>query len=280
MIAPLRPFVLLLFLIGPSFPALATSPRGIGFDHFTATGPNDVLGRGISDLMVTDLVPMLQSPDNKDCNLHVVELKRRAEILKELELQKSPHFDQSKRVVPNFIETTYRVTGHAETTGSGISWTVNVTDTKTGEIVSSHKGSSSNNPDELIEKLKQALQEFVEKLCPRAYHLKTSTGPYFQIETEFCGIDKPFNVRPKGEFAGVAMVFTPQSVSSGTFTQGGKAYGAQWTGGGTYTIDWKGDSGRFVARDSYTAKAGAGKSNNPNDQMTGTVTRLRKACAR
>jgi len=278
---PRHLFAAVSLLMALCWPALATTPRGIGFDHFTATGPNDVTGRGISDMMVTDMVEMLQRPETKDCNLHVVEIKRRADILKELELQKSPFFDPSTRVIPNFIETTYRVTGHTVTTESGMNWTVTVTDTRSGATVATHSGSSgSENTDQLIDALKKGLEEIIEKLCPRVYRMKVSTGPYFQIETEFCGLDRPFKVAPKGGFAGVAVVFTPQSKTNGTFSQGGRAFGAQWSGGGSYTIAWNGDVGRFVAKDSYTAQAGAGTSKTPNDQMTGTVTRLKQSCPR
>ena len=121
--------------------------------------------------------------------------------------------------------------------------------------------------------------QLVDHLCPRVHHLKAYTGPHFHIEARVCGFDKPFKVSAKGAFSGVALDFKPSSNSGGTFTQSGQAFRASWKGGGPYTVNWTGDTGRFTAQDSYTAENQAGRSRN-DDKMTGTVTRLAQRCKR
>lgn len=277
--APLHRLAFLLILIGFSWSAAATTPTGLGIDYFTSDGQRSGLGTGLSGMADTLLSDLLGSPTYKDCKVDHVEVKRTVERQRELELSKTPLVDPQSRVTDRTIPLGHRITGSVVEGVDGGSWNINLVNAQTGETVASVTGSGTGL-QQMESALRENLRTLLEKLCPRAYHLKASAGPYFQIETEFCGIDKPFNIRPKGKFAGLAMVFTPGSVSAGSFTQSGKAYGAQWDGGGTYTIDWRGDSGRFVARDSYTVKAGAGQSNNPNDQITGIVTRLKKSCAR
>jgi hypothetical protein len=103
------------------------------------------------------------------------------------------------------------------------------------------------------------------------YRVQLSTGPYFVIDEKVCDIENPFSLRPKGEFAGVLVTFTPNGREGGSFSQSGKAYGVQWDGGGPYTISWEGGVGRFRGADRYTVTAPMAK-NNENDVMTGTFT--------
>jgi len=265
----------MLFLLG--WPALAASPMGIGFQRFTATGPHDVLGRGVSDMLDTDMVPLLEAEANKECNLVVREVKRMDEVLKELELQKSRYFDQSKRVIPNFIELRYSGTGHVVTTQNSMEINIKITDTRTGKVAASFEATLDPETQDILKTIDEAVKSILEQLCPRVHRLNLSVGPHFVIDSEVCDITKPFQVRPKGGFSGVQVSFSPKSREIGTFTEAGKAYGAQWNGKGDYTIAWSDDSGRFVASNPNTAQV-AGKRVQNNDSMTGTVTRLARRC--
>lgn len=258
-------------------PALATSPMGIGFQRFTATGPNDVLGRGVSDMLDTDMVTLLNEEANKKCNLVVREVKRMDDILKELELQKSPYFDQSTRVIPNFVELRYSANGHVVTTDASMKIDIKITDTRSNQVAATFQATLDPESDDILKTIDQAVKSILDQLCPRAHRLNLSVGPYFVIDSEVCDIGKPFQVRPKGEFGGVQVRFTPRSKDAGSFTESGRAYGATWNGSGSYTIQWNGDSGQFRASNPNTARAGAGRSRN-NDVMTGTVTKLARRC--
>ncbi len=261
-------------------PAKAASPTGLGIEYFLENGQKSSLGTGLSGMAETVLSEIINEPIYKDCPVRQVEVKRRADIQRELELGKVPGIvDPATRLNDRTIPLGHRITGSVIESAEGGSYSISLEDATSGAIIGTVTGGGKNIA-ELEASLRDTLRKLLDQLCPRIYHLKASTGPYFQIDTQVCGLDKPFQVRPKGEFAGVLMVFTPQSDSSGVFTQSGRAYGTRWTGGGTYTVTWNGDQGRLVARDGYVAKNQAGQSNNPNDQMTGTVTRLPKTCKR
>ncbi|KAF0226701.1 MAG: hypothetical protein FD175_2986 [Beijerinckiaceae bacterium] len=253
--------------------ASAASPRGLGFDNFTATGPLDHVGRGFSSMLETDAVPLLDSPEYKDCKLAVREVKKMGEVLKELELQKSPGFDQSKRISPNFIDLTYRVTGEITSTANSLDWTIKVTDTRTGEVVASKSGKTNWDSDDTLKQMQDVLKELVDKVCPKAYRLQAGAGE-FKLNGIVCDIEKPWDMRPAGGFSGVAVRFTPKSRDGGDFRQSGKAYGWQWNGGGPYSIRWNGDSGQFEARDQHTISAPipAGKQKR-DETLRGTLTR-------
>ena len=282
--APLLAVTALCALLMPAFcPPLpggvaeASSPMGIGFQRFTATGPKDALGRGVSDMLDTDMVHLLDEQQNRDCNLAVREVKRMADVQKELELQKSPQFDQSTRVRPNFIELRYSAAGHVTTTETSMSIDIKITDTRSGKQVASFEATLDPEKEDILQTIDKAAKSIIDQICPRVHKLKLSVGPYFVIDAEVCGIDKPFQVRPKGGFAGVLVKFAPASREAGSFTEGGRAHGAVWNGSGNYTIRWSGDIGAFRASNPNTARAAVVSTKN-DDVMTGTVTRLAKLC--
>lgn len=258
----------------------AASITGLGIENFLENGQRSGLGTGLSAMADTVLSGIMSDPLYKDCKVQQVEVKREAERQRELQLGQTPGLvDPATRVTDRTIPLGHRITGSVIESAEGGSYRLSLENAKTGEVIATVQGGGKDIA-ELEASLRETLRNLLDQLCPRVHVLKASTGPYFQIETEICGFDRPFQVRPKGEFRGVQMVFTPQSGTAGTFTQGGRAYGTLWTGGGTYTVTWNGDTGRFVARDSYVARNQAGQSNNPNDQMTGTVKRLPKTCTR
>jgi len=259
--------------------ANAASITGLGIENFFSNGQKSELGTGLSGMAETVLSEIINAPLYKDCPVKQVEVRRQAEIERELELGKVPGVvDPKSRLTDRTIPLGHRITGSVIESAEGGSFSLSLEDAKSGEIIGTVTGGGKNIA-ELEAALRDSLRKLVDRLCTRAYTLKASVGPHFQIESQICGLDKPFTVRPKGKFSGLTLVFTPQSDTNGTFTQSGKAYGAEWKGGGPYTITWNGDSGRFVAQDSYTTRSVAGGSQN-SDQMTGTVTRLAKSCSR
>lgn len=257
--------------------AHAVSTTGIGFPHFTAVGPQDSAGRGMSSMIETDAVDFVGRSEYRDCALAVVEVKRFADAMKELELQKSKNFDPATRVVPNFIERRFVVNGHAVTTDKALSIKMTLTDTRSGRVISTFEGSTELDIDKMIKLNQAALKQFVEAICRPAYRLQVSVGPHFQIDAQVCGIDQPFEARPKGKFAGVKVSFKPASDRAGSFTESGSAYGAQWSGSGAYTIAWNGDTGAFRSTNPNTAQV-AGHTVQNEDTMVGTVTKLPGRC--
>lgn len=66
-----------------------------------ATGELGVMNKGLADMLITDVVGTGGAGD--ECDVAVLEVEHRADVIKELELQKSPYFDPSTRVTRNFI---------------------------------------------------------------------------------------------------------------------------------------------------------------------------------
>ncbi len=260
-------------------PSLATSRSAIGVDYITTDGQRSELGTGLSGMADTILSQLLGDPANKECLVDQVEVRRTAERQRELELGRSAAVDPRARVTDRTIAPTHLITGSVLPGVDGGSFFINLVDARTSVIVDSVSGRGTGIAG-LESALRESLSELLEKLCPRVYHLKANTGPYFQIDSRVCGFDRPFRVNAKGAFSGVALEFKPSSRSAGSFTQGGRAFGTQWTGGGQYTVSWSGDSGAFSASDSYVARNEAGRAVTPNDRMTGTVTRLKQTCRR
>jgi hypothetical protein len=235
------------------------------------------MGRGLSDMLMTDLFEALQDPGVKDCNLVEVEVQKRDEILKELALQRRPEFDPASRVIPNFIAQRFRIDGAATTTETAIRIEYKLTDTKTGQVMGQHVVEFEPEQRDPIEVSREAARKLVDRICPPKHRLKLSVGPHFVIDSEVCDIEKPFQVRPKGGFRGVLVRFSPSSREAGTFAESGSAYNARWNGTGSYRISWTGASGQFVASNPNTASTAAGSSKN-NDTMTGWVTRMSTRC--
>jgi hypothetical protein len=183
-------FALLAPVFAPGFAgasaglAMAASPMGIGFQRFTATGPKDALGRGISDMLDTDMVNLLNEQGNRDCQLAVREVKRMDDVLKELELQKSPMFDQSKRVIPNFIELRYSAAGHVTTTETSMSIDIRITDTRSGKQVASFEATLDPEKEDILQTIDKAVKSILDQICPRMHKLNLSVGPHFVIDAE------------------------------------------------------------------------------------------------
>ena len=106
----------------------ANEPPAVAVKSFSATGPEMALGSGLADMIEVDLVQA-----EGDCKQTVVEWRRRAEVLRELELSKSPYFDPSTGPQPgHWIQPRIFVTGSVATTADSASWQIQLVDAATG----------------------------------------------------------------------------------------------------------------------------------------------------
>jgi TolB-like protein len=100
-------------------------------DFSGATGDWAVLNRGLTDMLITDLVPQTEK-----CKGAVVANSRdRKAIEGELNLQKSDAFDPATRVARDFIKPDVVVTGRLENAGGGLDVTLTLTDARSGEVI-------------------------------------------------------------------------------------------------------------------------------------------------
>jgi hypothetical protein len=125
-----------------------------------ATGELSVMNRGMADLLTTDV---LQTAGD-DCNVSLIEVMRRDDILKELELQKSPYFDQSTTVKRNFVLGDVEVRGTLKN-GPGdktLDYDVRLVD-KAGKEVGRLKGSIDTT--DIFKGEEKLAKELSDELC-------------------------------------------------------------------------------------------------------------------
>ncbi|MBJ7331594.1 MAG: hypothetical protein JHC95_16995 [Solirubrobacteraceae bacterium] len=137
----------------------------LGIPTFTGPPSGDLhyLAKGLSALTVTDLVGGYV---NTPCKLTVVEIERRAEVLKELEFQQSPYVDPSTRLTRNLILHDIEVRGTLTPVGSDGDFTVTMrlVETATGKEVGKVEKSVTSN-DQVFEQLEDASQALADELC-------------------------------------------------------------------------------------------------------------------
>ena len=94
------------------------------------TGELGAARRGINDYITTDLVSL----GGEKCDLAVIEVDRRADVIKELEFQQSPYVDPSTRVTRNFIISDVEVVGTVnDAPGDSAAIAIRVRDRQTGK---------------------------------------------------------------------------------------------------------------------------------------------------
>jgi hypothetical protein len=116
--------------VTPTAPAVAIR-------RFTATGPFPALGPGLSQMLHTGL-----SQGGPECAVRLVEWERRADIQRELDLQKSPLLDPASRVQKRWIDPQVFVEGSVQTRADGGgTWSIRLRDASTGQVLGGDEGS-------------------------------------------------------------------------------------------------------------------------------------------
>lgn len=125
------------------------------------TGDFSAVRRGLNDLVVADIVGDELKPD---CDIAVLEVDRRADILKELEFQQSEYVDPSTRVQRNFILGDVEITGRAtQIDANTIEVTYGMRDKRTGQDLGSVKGRAGG--DRFFEDLEDLSKKLGDELC-------------------------------------------------------------------------------------------------------------------
>lgn len=122
-----------------------------------------VMSKGMSDMLVTDIVPFLGTAE---CPGVVVERSRIQEVINEINLQQLPAFDRSTRVRPGrLIRDNATVSGTLVESGGNLTITATYTDHRPGHTRS--KTVSVQGPGESFFALEQLLAaKLREVICP------------------------------------------------------------------------------------------------------------------
>lgn len=165
----------------PMHAAAATWSGGpaVAVRYFDGSGPNSQMGKGLADMLVTDLVALTNNAGApyKDCNMAVVEWEKRGEVQKELDLQKSPYVDPATRVEKNWIDPQYFVEGNVATDANAIAWSLQVRDARTGSIVATDDGMAAG--DDVLKSSEGIARRLIQKLCRKGkdYSGRPIAGP-------------------------------------------------------------------------------------------------------
>lgn len=140
-----------------------------------ATGGLSVLNRGLPAMLITDLFGAGGARD--ECGVTVLEVEHRDDIVNELELQKSPYFDQSTRVTRNFIIGDVEVRGTLSN-GAGdesLAYDLRLIDKRSGSEVGRLTGSMTGDMFAAEQQLAKALNEELCKLSD-VYEVKLNVS--------------------------------------------------------------------------------------------------------
>lgn len=166
-----------ILLAAPTGAVEYTDGPAVAVREFETASRDDPMGKGLADLIVVDLVNLTQNDDSKylDCKMAVVEWRRRDEVLKEIELSQRPEFDPATRIENRLIDPRYFVEGKVTTAADSqtTSWSLQVRDARTGQIVAIDKGQTDKPLDvslEIADRLACSLcrrgRDYTGKLLP------------------------------------------------------------------------------------------------------------------
>lgn len=215
----------------------------IGVAYFSANGSVEVYGKGLAQMLDTDLVQQVGS-DGKfaSCGAVVIEVHHRDEILKELELSKSPYVDPATRLTQGrLLDATYMIEGSVQPDGAdGMSWQIQMREVATGRIVA--RDSASIKLDKLVDASGQIVERLLNQIC-KSYRLSGNAGP-MAVTGTICSLAKPFTTKGGGGGMTIEFTYTPSTTGGGKVSYTGGGGGVKMVGGGTYTVtaDEKGGS--------------------------------------
>lgn len=213
---------------------------GHGSVEFEAIGP------GIGDLMLVDLMDLVEKdPRFQGCDIAFLEWRRRADVLKEIELQNSGLVDQNSvaaRDIPP--EPTSLIEGSVTLDGSMVTWSFAMTDRATGTKLATSTGTLPD--DQIWDISRKVAADMLTSACPKkepkklAFAVKAKIDDLL-ISTVVCDASGPFQIVSEENGAQATISFVPASPTTGSYTYAGHVAAAEASGNGTYVLDLRED---------------------------------------
>ena len=146
--------------------AAATQTAPVGVRAFTGTGPNPQLGRGLAEMLSSELT----NTSSGDCEAQQVEVMRRSDILRELALANSGLVAPGSRIpAGNLIDPAYYIQGTVDTTATTTSWSLEIVDASTGKAVGGDSGTA--NGADIFDAPAEIAQRLLDQLCGGDYQV-------------------------------------------------------------------------------------------------------------
>lgn len=147
----------------------AAQSAAIGIAPFTATGPNPQLGKGLADMLIT----AMSGARSGDCDALVVEVEHRADLLREIALSNSQLADPRTRLrTDQLIDPAVTVRGSVATTATSTSWTLEIVDQATGNVIGGDSGTADGA--DIFDAPPDMAQRLLDQIC----------GPDYQVTIE------------------------------------------------------------------------------------------------
>ncbi|MBI3393527.1 MAG: hypothetical protein HY039_10110 [Nitrospirae bacterium] len=153
----------LIVLCAVLLPTAALAQPAIGVNAFRGTGPNSQMGKGLADMLVSDL---FTNKTFQKCHGTVVEMMKRDLVLKEIKLcrEHPSEFDQSRCPSEGMlIDPTAVVDGTVVTTEDSIAWSLQMRDPATGKVIGGSKGSASG--DDVFKASEKIAEQLARQAC-------------------------------------------------------------------------------------------------------------------
>ena len=145
--------------------AAATMTAPVGVRAFTGSGPNAQLGRGLAEMVITELT----TARSGDCEADQVELIRRQDILKEIALANSNLVAPGSRIpAGHLVDPTYVVQGTVDTTSTTTSWDLQIVDAQ-GNSIGGDSGTA--NGLDILDAAEGIAQRLLDQLCGSDYQV-------------------------------------------------------------------------------------------------------------
>jgi hypothetical protein len=139
----------------------------VAVTRFSATGPNSQAGRGLSQMLQTELV----NSHSGDCEPTVVEWEHRGDLQDEIDLANSTIADPSSRIPRgHFIDPAVFVRGSVATTSSSTSWSIQLVDAHTGNVLGEDTGTAAGAA--IFDAPADIAQRLADQLCGGDYKVE------------------------------------------------------------------------------------------------------------
>jgi len=206
---------------------------------------------GIHDMLFNDLAAqILEAAAKRRCDISMIDISERSEEARRTEqrLQAEGHTDPATAVPVEPLNVNNFVEGAVGESGGEITWSVEVV-AADGTPIARDEGTVAEA--ERLSVTRKIAERLMSRLCPaKAWHLKARYNDLV-LDEVICDLSQPFNVRGKGETAGIVFSFKPADDKGGAFTIGGTAGGVPWSGEGTYMVNTNGEAGEMPIKGSW-----------------------------
>jgi hypothetical protein len=210
----------------------------------TGSGGEDMehFGRGIGDLLVNDLIDAISERSHATkCAVRIVEWRRRAEALAEIDLRNS-RFAAPGQKLEYPPEPKILVEGTVAQNDGLVSWSMVLKERATGEILGTSTGSLPE--DQMMDSSMIIARDLIAALCPKGWTI-SGGGARIVVTGHVASIDAPFTAT--GAFPGgtASFIYTPTGAEGGTVSYTLAGGGVTGAGEGTYSIAAS-DGGAYV----------------------------------